>query len=807
MFKLNLKIAWRNLWKNKIYAAINIGGLALGLTAFVLMLLYINHEESYDKWSAELKNIYQIRERHSFFTPDNKEHWQSSNDSRMAALIRQNIPQAQAVTKVDQIWDFNAGYSVKIDHADAVMIKGIRDADSSFFKVFPFKFIQGNAETALIMPKSIVLKESVAIQLFGTTKVLGKTMKVIVWKDDPGEMFTVRGVVEEPKSPQTLVFSAIMRTGWQDTDPTEPSNHHYCEVYAKVQSGTDSALFNTSLQKTYVQFKKESFVKRKIEYDTYYKDGNKPGLKALSIADVHGNPPFEMSWFEKLKPIIGISIFLLLVSIINFVNLATAQSVQRAKEVGVRKVLGSYKRQLLAQFLMESALQSITALFLSIVFIEMALPFFNQNFNVTLSFWHNTQLLSILMQLFGLFLIVTLLAGFYPAWMVSKYNPVSVLKGNYESGLRGIALRNTLVVFQFIISVTFMIAIGIMHRQTRFMMEKDLGFERANLINIRTNYNEKFADRLRRIPGVKSVATTTQLLGNVFNNNSDIAYNGHTIPLNTVTISMDALQTLGAKLVSGRLFSRAYKQDTVNAVILNESAAKLLDKQPIGKMFDLAGREEKYTFQVVGVIKDYHNEGFDKAVLPTMYKVTKLGGTSMTNNVMVKFDSDNSEAILKKIKAEWNLSYPEFPMAYTSMDDAFWKVMEANDRFIRMIVLFSTVSISLSLLGLFALSTFVAKRRTKEVAVRKVLGASDFQIINLLNRSFLILVITANIISWPIAYILVKKWLQGFAYRIDMPIFPFLLATIVSVIIAVLTVSIQARKAAVADPVNALKYE
>ncbi|MCZ4223405.1 ABC transporter permease [Pedobacter rhodius] len=808
MFKLNLKIAWRNLWKNKVYAAINIGGLALGLTAFVLMLLYINHEESYDTWSTDLKNVYQIRERHDFFTPDNKEHWNEISNSRIANLIRSKLPQAVAVTKVDNDWGFSNGFSLKVDNADPVIISKIKDSDSSFFKVFPYQFLQGSADKALENKETIVLKESLAMQLFGTTKVLGKTIKIVRWRSDKGTALTITGIVADPKFPQSVSFNAITRTGNKDKDPENPTNNNYCLVYTKLNKSSDTAVLNQTLQKLYVDFKKNLLNGQKKSYNDIYKDGKSPGLKVIPIETVHSNPPYTSGWFDKLKPVMAISAFLLLVSVINFINLATAQSVQRAKEVGVKKVLGSYKRQLTWQFLIESAMQSVISLFLCIILIEVVLPAFNNHFKVDLSFWHNAQLFVMISQLFGLFVFVTLLAGFYPAWILSNFNPVSVLKGNYENGLKGIALRNVLVIFQFIISVTFIISIGVMEMQSRYMNNKDLGFERGNLINIKTNYEDDFAERLKKIPGVEYVATTTQIMGNAFNVPEEVKYKGNAINLNTVTVTMDALPALGVKVMQGRIFSKEYKQDTVNTVVLNEAAANLFGKNLIGQTYGKVDWEGKTNiFQIVGIIKNYHNEGFDKAVLPTVYKVTSLGGTSNTNNLLVRFNTSKYKELISKIENEWKILYPDFPMEYTSMDDEFSKSLEENNRFMNMIILFSIVSVSLSLLGLFALSTFVAKRRTKEIAVRKVLGASNIQIVNLLNKSFLTLVIAANLISWPIAYIIVKKWLDGFAYRIDMPVFPFIAATLISVIIAILTVSIQARKAAVTDPVNALKYE
>ncbi|WP_293307045.1 ABC transporter permease [Pedobacter sp. UBA5917] len=807
MFKLNLKIALRNLFRNKVYAAINIGGLAIGLTAFVLMLLYINHEESYDTWDAGLKNVYQIRERHSFFTPDNKEHLQESNESRVGNLIRQKVPQVIAVTKVDPDWDFRTDNSVSVGKAEPIAVNRMKDADSSFFHVFKYRFIQGSESKALSAPKSVVLKQSLAKRLFGEDIALGKVIKVLAWQGDEGTDLTVTGVVEDSATPETAGFTAIMRTGNRDRDPDNPTNSNYCQIYARVNNDTDLELLNQTLKKVYIDYKKSTAPFKKIEYRSYFADGKYLELKALPLAKVHGNRPFEISWLEKLKPVIAICIFLLLVSIINFVNLVTAQSVQRAKEVGVKKVMGAYKQQLIGQFLLECALQSIVALFLAVILIEVLLPSFNTQFHVELSFWYNPHLAGMLLQLFGLFTLVTLLAGFYPAWILSNYNPASVLKGNYGDSLRGVTLRNVLVVFQFIISVTFIIAISVMHLQTNYLNNKDLGFERSNLINIRSGYDQSLVDKIKRIPGVQYVATTTQVMGNTFNVPQEIEYNGNKISLNTVTISMDALSALGVKLLKGRVFSKEYKQDTINTVVLNEAAAKLIGKNPIGKSYKIINQDKMLNFQIVGVIKDYHNEGFDKGVLPTLYKVTHLGGTSSTNNLIVKLNSDKSAAIIEKIKTEWKRTYPDFLMEYTTLNTAFDKVLENNNRFISMIMLFSVVSVSLSLLGLFALSTFVAKRRTKEIAMRKILGASNMQIVGLLNKTFLVLVIIANLISWPVAYLVVGKWLSGFAYRIDMPLYPFLLATIVSIIIAVLTVSIQARKAALGNPVKALKYE
>ncbi|RZK52728.1 MAG: ABC transporter permease, partial [Pedobacter sp.] len=757
MFKLNLKIALRVLFKNKVYATINIGGLAIGLTAFVLLLLFINHETSYDKWNPELKNVYQLREHHDYATPDNRQHWMEVNDSRMGALLRDKLPQFKNVTKIDQDWGDD--FSLKVANSDPVLVKNVRDADSLFFKVFPYQFIQGDRLTAISKPNTIVLKQSLAQQLFGTDKVIGKEVKIVTWTKDPGTLMTVTGVVADLKTPESVKFNAIIHTGDIDKDPTQINNFRHCEIYASATEKLDTALVNKTLQEVYVAYKKASFINRKITYADYYKNGKTPGLKIIALQNVHAAPSFNLSWVDKIKPIIALSVFLLLVSIINFVNLATAQSVQRAKEVGVKKVLGAYKKQLIIQFLMEAALQTLAALFICIILVEVLLPAFSSHFEVKLSFWHSEQLLSIVLQLVGLFVVITSLAGFYPALILSKYNPVKVLKGNYETGFKGIALRNGLVIVQFIIAVTFIIGIGVMYQQTNFVANKDLGFNRGKLINVSSEYfaNDPFIQRIKKITGVKHVATTTQVMGSTFNVPTAITYENQEHSVNRVTVTMDALPALSVQVLSGRIFSPEYKQDTVNTAVLNEAAAKLLGKNLVAKQFN----EGKNVFQIIGIIKDYNNEGFDKAVMPTVYRVTHLGGMSSTNNLLIRFDNDNYKPALASIEAEWKKAYPNFPMIYTSVEDAFQKSMEATRKQMQIVILFSIISVVLSLLGLFALSTFMAKRRTKEIAIRKILGASDFQIINMLNRSFLVLVIAANLISWPIAFILTRTWLEG----------------------------------------------
>ncbi|WP_162618679.1 ABC transporter permease [Pedobacter yulinensis] len=806
MFRLNFRIAVRNLLKNKAYAAINIAGLSLGLTAFILLLLYMNHERSYDEWSPGLENVYQVRERHDFSSPDNQERWQDFVDSRAAALLGSKVPSITYATRVDNNWD-NEASSVRPERGEPQLVKGLLDADENFFRVFPYVFVWGDPVSALKKPGTVVLKQATALRLFGTDRVLGKTVRLFRWRTDPGQALTVTGVIKEPKGPQSLAMSGILRTGNRDKDPDRPAASTYCAVYVRTRPAADTSALAKTVSRVYLEHRKWLFAARKISWKAYRAKGNYAGMKLLPLKQVHANPPFGENWLEKLKPLLVISVFLFLISVINFVNLATAQSVQRAKEVGVKKVLGVYRRQLVLQFLLEAGLQAFLALFVCIALVELLLPAFNAHFGVSLTFWHHPDIASLCLQLLLAFVLVSLLAGLYPALVLANYDPVRVLKGSYEHGLKGLRLRNALVIFQFVISVSFIIAMGVMQMQMNFMTHRNLGFEKAHLINLRTNYSEDFAERLRRIPGVESVSTTTQVLGNTFNVPEEITYKGRKINLSTVTVSMDALSALKVRAVSGRLFSPNFKQDTINSVVINEQAAKLIGPNPVGQAYDVLSEKEKNTFRIIGVIADYHYDGFDKPVLPTVYKVTALGGTSSTNNLLLRIAAGNQQAVLARVAAEWKRMYPDFPVRYFPVADAFEQVMQADIRLKNLTAVFSVLSVVLSLLGLFALSTFTARRRTREIAVRKVLGATDLQIVSMLNRSFVVLIIAANLVAWPVAYLLMARWLSGYAYRIDVPLFPFAAATVLSVLVCLLTVSIQAGRAAQADPVKALKYE
>ncbi|HEX5554706.1 MAG TPA: FtsX-like permease family protein, partial [Chitinophagaceae bacterium] len=408
-------------------------------------------------------------------------------------------------------------------------------------------------------------------------------------------------------------------------------------------------------------------------------------------------------------------------------------------------------------------------------------------------------------QLIIITLAAIFLSGIYPAFFLAGYDPVKVLKENFSRGKSGIALRNLLIIVQFLIAAIFITGILVIRKQVNYMAHADLGFQPSGLINLRVSYDRKLYIRIKSIPGVEYVGTTSQLMGNSPGFMKEIKYKDENVNFNIATVTMEAFNAMRVKLLEGRLFSPQYGQDTINSVILNKSAAKLLGEKVIGENIYENDSLQKH---IVGVIADYHYEGFDKKILPTVYALLKSHGPSLTTtNLLIKTSPGQYKKVMASVHKIWNSLYPGYPMQYILVNDSFRQVMGDDIRFQKIVSTFTLLSLILSLMGIFALSAFMTARRVKEISIRRILGASLTDILRLLNTNFVVLVILANVLAWPVAYLLVKQWLNGFVYRIDVPIMAFITAIILSIILTILTVSLQALKAVKANPADALKYE
>lgn len=801
MFRLNLKIAFRNLYKYKGYTFINIGGLALGMAGFIFMLLYVNHERNYDTWHEELKNIYQVQELDLFSLTEGKAEWMSEADVRLKEIIKTGMPVA-GVTHLSETYDEQ---SIVIGKQEPFLVKDIHRSDRYFFDVFPYDFVYGDAATAFDNPQNMVVTEDFSRKHFGDANPIGQTVKVIQQAGAKTELYQISGVVAKPKSPSVIDFTILIQSKvWAEADQFL----NFMPIYVRFRPGHDPEDLTAILQKLYEPFRASMIKKWKRDYSEYTKNGHKPAVRLRSFYSLHQDPLKAENWFALIKPVLLLSSLLLLISIINFINMATAQAASRAKEIGIRKVAGADRKGLILQFLLETALQCFAALVFAVVLLELFLPYINTQFSLSLSILSGYRAGYVVVQLVALCLIIALLAGFYPALFLSAYEPQQVLKGNFVKSRSGIVLRNILVGMQFVIAVGFFIGIMVISMQLKYMQSRDPGFNAEGLIYINEAFDEQMGARMEEIDGIYY---TGEMIGTVRRNlrlNGRYKYKNESRDLETVLTSMNGLQAVGAKLLKGRFFNPENKGEAERTIVVNECLEKLYGGNMLGKYFVF---NDTATVQVIGVVKDIQAAGFEELIVPTVYTAAKNNATGYPVNSfynhLVRYDPGKEREVLSEISKLWKQRYPNFPLNYTFLEEDFKKLLVPHERFKQMVKFFSLLSISLSLIGLFSLVAFTTRQRIKEIAIRKVMGASDKELFLLLNKGYLWLVLAANTLAWPIIYIALKHWLSGYAYRIDLPLLPFFIGFVASLLVTIITVSFQVRRAVQGNPVDALRYE
>lgn len=810
MFKLNLKIAWRNLLKNKGYVLINIFGLALGLAGFIYMVLIFNHERSYDTWDKSLTQIYQVQEYSNYIPIEENASWKNEVDRRLSRVFLDG-GENRNVTMVEK--PSTKGISIK-DH-EAFLQSGMVRSDSLFFKIMPYHFKYGNSETAFKRPYSIVIKENLALKYFGEQNPIGKTIAIAggPWKGSE-DFYTISGVVSELKTPSILDFEAVyIDDGRSFTFNGILGRGDAARIFVKIPEVKDIKQYNRALQINYLPFKEQLLQQFKGSIEEQVAKNQKPEIKITPISNIYQNPLQGESWLKKLQPVIILVILLLLVAIINFVNLSTANASSRAKEIGVKKVNGALKTQLIMQFLLEIFIQCMFALIVALILLEITIPTLNGYFNLNLNLINNDSQLRLLGQLFLIIMLVTLLAGVYPALYLSSFKPQEILKGNFSLSLKGVVIRKTLLAVQFVVTIGFIIGIILINKQINFLKERDNGFVASHLINVRANlleYTGKgFYQRLKAVDGVENVAYTSGVIGDNMPSSQKFVLDRKQVELKTIGLSFEALDALGAKMVSGRLFSSHVIEDSVKNVIVNESAVKLLSNDVVGKQMRT---RDSISLNIIGVIKDIQVAGFENAVEPSIYVI-------QSRTMSEKISSYHKQTTLirynplkvKNVIAELNTIFSElnsfYPLKYSLVEDDFAQTLIMHERFEKLVSLFSILSLGLSVLGLFSITAFLIKGRTKEIAIRKILGAEQASLLVMFNKTYLKIVLISNIIAFPLAFILIKKWVSTFAFQLDISVWPFVIAFIISIGITIVIVSLQSIKLLNANPVKALKYE
>lgn len=813
MFKLNLKIAFRNIWKNRSASFINIAGLSLGLAGFILILLYLNYETGYDKWSPKLKNVYKVGVH---FRVGAADEWWETMPASFIALIREKSPDVESASITnwgDEVIEHNRQFYYDLN---------VRQADSTFFRTFPFTYLQGDIHTALNEPKSVIVNKKTALLLFGTEQVLGKTIKLGLKK----EVHTITGVWDNEKN-HTHFWADVI------TPMSMPKEEHWGNFsynsYIRLKEGVDPNIALPKLTRLFMDAKARWSARNAnkvintkglltiAEAQAILNEGrdSKTELIYEPVGSVYTSSVFYgKSKTTMMYVLSALAIFLLVIACINFTNLAIAHAGKRAREIGVKKVLGVEKNMLVVQFLFETFLQTTCAFLLGLTFVELFLPYFNGLLGTRLSFFGAGNILSLSFQVGLVFILVTLCAGLYPAVYFSGFLPVKVLKGNFDRSARGILIRKVLVVSQFVITCTFIICFAVMYSQLKFMRNKDVGLQRAQVLSVRVQTDrikempadkfEQIRQRLKSIEGVKQVSLSSRSPWGNGGSSGDLNYRGQSLMVQDYYVGLDYFETLGISLKSGRAFSNAnFQADTTNvAVVVNESLVKELGiRNPLGTVYERGGEN----YRIVGVVKDFNDRGFETEVKPSHFIVSPRW--YQYGNLLLSIHSENPQETLKKITEEWAKIEPGLPIRSNWLDESFAKNMEDYQRQGVMMQVFSIATLCIALLGLFALATYNAKVRTREIAVRRVLGASTTGILKLLNKEFVGLVAVANLIAFLIAYILMNKWLNGFAYRIEVPVLLFVLTGLFSLLLTVFTVSWQAYKVAMSNPVDALKYE
>jgi putative ABC transport system permease protein len=814
MIKNYFKIAWRNLWKNKIFSFINIFGLSAGLASCMLISLYIYDELSYDRYHDNADQLYQVG---SVFVKSDGEQKTPGTPAALAQAMQQEFPEVVNTTRLAGLFVDDKTllrYRENNRSNSFYETKGYV-TDPSFFTFFKYNFIEGNGVTALSNPNSIVLTEDIARKIFGKAPALNKVIHIESNTNGDGD-FTVTGVFRPNKMPSHIdgrFFMSFIGGGLEGYTKSQTSmaGNNLFFTYLRLKPGTD-------IKKMEAKF--PAFVEKYMGSDLKEAGfGKKQFLIAVKDIHLRSGMPENVTASGSMTYLyifISIALFTLLIACINFMNLSTARSSKRLGEVGIRKVLGVQRKSLIGQFLSESLLLSFIAFVFALLFVQLLIPVFE---NVSgKNFSYSIPQYSLLLGGFFLVSIVTgLLAGSYPAFYLSSFQPIAVFKGLFSNSFAVVSLRKGLVVFQFIISVILIMASVIISNQMRFLRSTDLGFTKDQqvVIPLRSENAKKSYTALKNAltadGNIQSVGASAYYPG-IFNpEDANFYREGQTINdakrTRTNRVDYTYLQTLNIKPVAGRFFGEQFA-DSGTSIILNEQAVKEIGfaspQAAIGKKIFTQRQGQLFDLNVIGVVKDFHFEDLHMPVTPFGFTLNESAGY---NYIIAHTQARNINEIVKKIETNWHALNPDEAFEYSFLDEDFQKNYKSESRLSSIVEYFTFIAIIISCLGLFGLAAFSAEQRIKEIGVRKVLGASVAGIVQLLSQDFLKLVLIAIVIASPVAWFVMRKWLQDFAYRIHISWWVFALTAITSVLIAFVTVSFQAIKAAIANPVKSLKTE
>ncbi len=823
MFKNYLKIALRNISRNKVSSFINIAGLAIGITCVLFILFYVQDELGYDKFIKQSDRIYQVNIEANM---GGQEYTSPTTPPPAGAALVNTFPEIETYTRFFPAGDQVVRYEENKQAENYFTEKAVFGVDSNFLQVFDYKLLQGNAATCLLQPNAIVITEQVAKKYFGNDNAVGKTL---LFGDDR-KPFLVSGVLKNIPSQSTIQFEmlrpmasfpSVKRFSWSWV-------WTQLVTYVKLRDNVpNDAVAMQNLDSKFPAMVRtqaaNAFIRIGQPLDELEKKGGKYKLHLQPLTSIHLHSVGIGSIFSTISDIKYVYIFsliacfIIILACVNFMNLSTAQSSKRAKEVGIRKVLGSERKQLIKQFFTEAFVYTSFATLIALVLLLMLINPFNQLSGKTLSFF---MLFSgnNLLYLFGIIIITGLLAGSYPSFYLTSFKPAAVLKGKLsKTSFGNTFLRNGLVIFQFTISTALIVCTIISYQQLQYTRTKNLGLNKDNLVVIANSNRlgeseETFRQQLLSVKGIKSAGIATSVpTKNVFTDSYVPVPSANEQPvkdmqLSSFIVDYDFVPTLQLQVLQGRNFSKDYSDSPT--VILNEEAVKQIGwKEPLGQYIDYPGGNNS-RFKVIGVVKDFNIQSLRAAIAPfalfhTSSKTYDLGTTYM----IARIEKGQENAVLDKLETKWKSFAAATPFDYSFLDEEFNALYQSDKRMGAVFSLFTILSIFVACLGLFGLATYTAERRTKEIGIRKVLGASVQGVVGLLSKDFIRLVCIAAVIAFPISWWAMNKWLEDFVYRININWGVFLAAGIAVMLIALLTVSFQAIKAAMANPVKSLRTE
>ena len=805
------KVAWRNLLKNKVFTFINIIGLVTGLTCFILITLYVSDEISYDKFNEKADRIYRIN---SFIRMGGSELKLAVSSDPMGATLKKDFPQVEEYVR---FYNSNGSKSIKKGN-EFINEPDVTHADSTLFRVFTLPALYGDTKTALNDPNTVVITESAAKKYFGATNVVGRTIET---NENNSTLYKVTAVIKDVPHNAHFKFNFFFSMDNVQYGFGNFLSHNF-QTYVLLKEGVDYKEIENLFPKyieSYVMPQAKA-VMQINSMDEFKKAGNSLEYTLIPLLKIHLHSDFfpELGVNGDIKYVYifsAVAVFILLLACINFINLSTARSMNRSREVGIRKVLGTSKSKLIIQFLSESALTVFIAMIIAVVIAWQILPLFNQLSAKTLtpSLLFSTKMLLLMV---ALPVVVSLLAGSYPSLFLSSFNPVTVLKGKSGSGSYKSKIRSGLVVFQFATSIVLIIATITVFRQLNYIQNRKIGFNKDQVLvidgtGVLGNGSEAFKNEVMKMHGVIS-GTYSGFLpvsGSARNDNTfskeAVFSSSNTFNMQVWGIDETYIPTLGMEMKSGRNFSRAFGTDS-SAIIINESTASMLGySDPVGKrIYTLVDNQTNIVrgYEIIGVVKNFNFESLRQRIGPLCFI---LGKSSWSSAFRIR--PENAESIVEAVSNKWKSLRTGTPFSYHFLDESFNNMYRAEQQVGRVAIAFAAIAVIIACLGLFGLATYMAEQRTKEIGVRKVLGATVNNIVMMLSRDFLVLIVIATLIAFPVAWWAMYNWLQDFEYRTSMGWWIFILSGLIAILVALFTISFQAIRAAVSNPVKSLRTE